>query len=137
MKNNTEIIGAELENVPNKADVIWITRGIMDVLRSEVSRVWSWGADEFCAVVYDKKPALRFTVEGFLFTGRVVVALNEGADLYEVYCLDNTGNIVKSQTDVYCFDLMDVIDRMVEKECDDETYDRQVASWLGETAIYL
>jgi hypothetical protein len=110
-----------------------ISKEIMEVLKFDYARVWSWGASDFCAVVYDNMPALRFTVQGFLFTGKVVVVLNEGADLYEIYCLDEAGNAVKSQTNVFIDELTEVIDRMVEKDSSQEEYVRRADGWLAET----
>ena len=36
----------------------------------------SWGIEEFAAVVYDGKPALRITVHARLFQGDVIICLN-------------------------------------------------------------
>lgn len=111
-----------------------VARGIIATLKYTPTLLMSWGATEFCAQIYEKMPALKFSVNGFLFKGTIVVALNEGADLYEVYCIDNQNNVVKSDDGVYFDELADVIDTMVEKNGSQEEYNSKITSWLNETA---
>lgn len=82
----------------------------------------SWGIEEFAAVVYDGKPALRITVHARLFQGDVIICLN-GADYYEIYLLDEQD--VKCLHDEVCFDeLGELIDRAIESGTDREEYER-------------
>ena len=80
------------------------------------NKVWSWGFKN--AIAYNDKSkltyALRFTVNGMLFKGHVYIVLN-GGDLYDIYYCSNRGNIKMIDTDIFCEDLTDVIDRKVER----------------------
>ncbi len=49
--------------------------------------VLSWGVEKFIATIFREMPALKFRVNGRLFKGFVVVALN-GSDYYEIYLMD-------------------------------------------------
>lgn len=49
--------------------------------------VLSWGVEKFIATIFNEMPALKFRVNGRLFKGFVVVALN-GSDYYEIYLMD-------------------------------------------------
>ena len=111
-----------------------VARSTMAVLKMSLTYLMSWGAIKFRGEVYKNMPALRFSVNGFLFAGDVVVALNEGADLYEVYCLDSDNAIVKSREGIYFDELVNSIDTMVEKEGDDIQYGEQIVNWLNKTA---
>ncbi len=65
----------------------------------------------------------------------MVVALNRAADLYEVYCLDEAGKVVSSQDEV-CFDeLVDVIDRLDEKNVPDADYEHKTRQRLEENPL--
>lgn len=97
---------------------------------------WSWGISKRTAAVFRKMPALKITVNGFVHKGDVVIALNEGADLYEVYMLDGNGIVSKSFTDVYADMLIGILDREIETgTMSDEEYKKNVEEWLEETEI--
>lgn len=82
----------------------------------------SWGIEEFAAVLFEDKPALRIAVHARLFQGYVVICLN-AADYYEVFLLN--GQDVKRLHDEVCFDeLGEVIDRAIESGADKEEYER-------------
>ncbi|MFR9542446.1 MAG: hypothetical protein SNG27_08715 [Rikenellaceae bacterium] len=83
--------------------------------------IWSWGAEKYRNIAYNDMPALRFNVNGYLHKGDVIVALNEGADAFEVFCLDDSDKVIKSKDDVYFDELVGVIDKFVEN---DGQYDR-------------
>ena len=51
---------------------------------TEISVLMSWGIEKFIATEYKDMPALKFKVNGRLFTGIVLIALN-GSDYYEIY----------------------------------------------------
>lgn len=81
----------------------------------------SWGMGQFYATVHKDMPALRFSVNGRLFQGDVLIALN-GSDYYEVYLQDGTS--VECANPEVCFDeLGGVIDRAVESGTDKAGYD--------------
>lgn len=83
----------------------------------------SWGIEKFFGTVYNNMPALVVKVNGRIFTGNVVLAYNEGADLYEIYLLDCSG--AKCITDgCYCDQLGEIIDEHIERGKDIEEYHR-------------
>lgn len=97
---------------------------------------WSWGISKRTAAVFRKMPALKITVNGFVHKGDVVIALNEGADLYEVYMLDGNGIVNKSFTDVYADMLIGILDREIETgTMSEDEYKKNVEEWLEETEI--
>lgn len=70
-------------------------------------------------------PCLILDVSGLIHTGRVVVALNEGADVYEVALYDVRGNRVGDWVgDVTCDMLGSLLDSLIErpKGMTDEDY---------------
>jgi hypothetical protein len=108
---------------------------ILSVIRSGGPVIWSWGPEGFKATVYNGMAALRFSVNGFLHRGDVVAALNGGADMFEVYCLDGDDNVVSRRDDVCLDELVGVIDTLVEKDCPDEEYDIKRRGWLAGKSI--
>jgi hypothetical protein len=92
---------------------------IRSIIDSDIPVSWSWGPDNFRATTFRGMAALRFSVNGAIHKGDVVVAYNRGSDMFEVYCLDGNETAVSSNDDV-CFDeLVEAIDRLVEKEGSD------------------
>lgn len=89
---------------------------------TKIPLLMSWGIEEFAAIVYDGKPALRIAVHARLFQGDVVICLN-GADYYEIYLLNQQD--VKCLHDEVCFDeLGKLIDRAIESGTDRGEYER-------------
>ena len=73
----------------------------------------SWGVSGMYATVFKDMPALMLKVNGRLFKGIVVIALN-GNDYYEVYL--NNENETRLVSDEVCFDeLGELIDRHIER----------------------
>lgn len=108
-----------------------ITSDIMNVLKCAPEQLMSWGANRFKATVYRDMAALQFRVQGFIHKGVVIVAYNEGHDLYEVYCLGSKQQVVSTREHIY-FDLLSkTIDEMVEKDCSDELYNAKIGEWLN------
>lgn len=73
-------------------------------------------------------PCVILKVSGLIHTGLVVIALNEGADTYEVQLRDNDGNVVGDwRTDVYCDELGALIDSLIERPdgMSDDDYERE------------
>jgi hypothetical protein len=108
---------------------------ILTVLRSGGPVMWSWGAKNFRAAVYEGMAALRFSVSGFVHVGDVAVALNKGADVFEVYCLDCNDTVVSSRDGVYLDELVGTVDGLVEKEGSDAEYDKKRRQWLAENPL--
>ena len=95
-----------------------IAREIWSVLRTAPSIIMSWGLDP--DTVKPIEYGIEFHVQGFKHTGLVQIKLNEGADLYEVYLYDDSGELKESHTDIYVDQLIDTIDRAVEYTADYE-----------------
>lgn len=84
--------------------------------------VLSWGVEKFIATVFKEMPALKFGVNGRLFKGFVVVALN-GSDYYEVYLVNYQET--KCITDRAFFDEVgEVIDESIESGTDKAEYEQ-------------
>lgn len=103
-------------------------------VRSVVNTIWnqlvattspdvigSWGLSALSATQIVKKvygsdltmAALILTVNGFLFQGRVFVALDEGSDYYRIY-FQNEDNLEEQQADVAFDELGSILDSLIE-----------------------
>ena len=81
---------------------------ILQILRSQLMVVLSWGFNSPTSLPYDK--VLAFRVDAFKFQGEMKVIYNDGADLFEVHL--SNGHI---EEDVYADCLVQVIDGLVER----------------------
>ena len=81
---------------------------ILQILRSQLMVVFSWGFNSPTSLPCDK--GLAFRVDGFMFQGEVKVIYNDGADLFEVHL--SNGHV---EEDVYADCLVQVIDGLVER----------------------
>ena len=88
---------------------------IMDILKTQLMVVWSWGFHNPIAI----KNGLRFRVQGYKFRGIVEVVYNEGKDLFDVSFI-KTNKVVMQIEGVYFDMLVEVIDCHVEKTADYE-----------------
>jgi hypothetical protein len=79
-----------------------------------INTIMSWGVSEFIATSFKDMPTLMFHVSGRLFKGFVMVTLNEGADYYEIYLMNEDG-IRCIAEDVSFEDFGDLIDVAVER----------------------
>ena len=104
-----------------------MARYILSILRTQVSVVFSWGFH--CPQAL--RQGLLFAVQGFLFTGLVKVVYDEGTDTFTVQCVEPDGTIKKERTEVYCDNLVEVIDELVER-CPD--YKERVRAEYGITS---
>jgi hypothetical protein len=111
------------------------TQYILSIIRSGGPVVWSWGPEGFKATTYKGMAALRFSVNGFIHKGNVVAALNGGSDMFEVYCLACNGEVTGSQKEVCLDELIEVIDRLVEKGDSEEEYEDKHREWLAENPL--
>lgn len=82
----------------------------------------SWGLRDMTATVYRNLPALKFHVDGRLFSGNVIICLN-GSDYYEVYLVSHTGARCIGD-EVFFDELGEIIDRYIERGEDNEEYSR-------------
>jgi hypothetical protein len=95
--------------------------------------IWSWGIAEQRAMTYRNMPSLGFSVNGYKHKGWVIISLNEGKDLYNIYLLDKLQQVTETIEDVFCEDL-EILDSLIETgEMSKEEYTEEVNS----TIIYL
>ena len=64
-------------------------------------------------MTYRNMPSLGIRVNGYQHKGWVIVALNEGKDLYNIYLLDKLMNVKQTIEDVYVEDL-EILDTLIE-----------------------
>lgn len=77
--------------------------------------VWSWGAHAWKLFeTVNKNQALLFKVQGHHHKGYVMIVVN-GADLFDVYLFTNGGEMKEKLEDIHVEDLIDRIDRKVER----------------------
>lgn len=86
---------------------------IMQILKSQLMKMWSWGFNNPIALANNK--GIKFNVNGFKHKGWVEVVYDEGADLFNINLLNDSNNVVKQINGVYLDNLVDVIDNAVEK----------------------
>lgn len=75
----------------------------------------SWAMQRPTATHYQDAPALCFEVNALQHTGRVIVSLDEGRDLYDVRTLSEEGDTIEERRGIFCDDLAAQIDEMVER----------------------
>ena len=92
-------------------DLTIVTEIRRQIISGGAIKVMSWGTNSYAAL---DKYTLRFKVQGRLHKGFVTVALTVMDD-YNVKLLDELGKTVKTVQHVYCDNLTDVIDGMVER----------------------
>ena len=94
-------------------EVNWKKYAPFDTMQELVSlmnqniKVWSWGCEMFT----------NCKVNGHLFTGWIYLGVN-GKDLFDIYFVNASNIILDVIEDVYVEDLIDTIDRKVEKIAD-------------------
>ena len=97
---------------------IEIGQYILTILSSQMNVFMSWGVDP--ETMRPCKCGMQFHVQGFKHTGLVRITLNEGADLFEVTLLSNSGEVVKTMDSVFLDTLISTVDEAVEKTDDYE-----------------
>ena len=114
-------------------EIMEAARYVQEIFQTQWRVVFSWGYSRPTALQFRNMKALRFHVNGFLHKGFVVVALNEGTDLFEVYKLDENRNVLPGEeTEVYFDMLVDTIDRMVETQnANSLQYQKQAEAYLA------
>lgn len=100
-------------------DNVKIADYIFSILKYQPTILMSWGF-QYPEVV---KLGLRFRVNGFLHKGIVEILYNEGADLFDVYLINEDGTLKELIDGVYFDQLVDTIDDHVEMV---ENYNQRV-----------
>lgn len=95
---------------------------ILTIFKSKLEIVASWGLDP--KTLKAIKYGIEFHVQGFKHTGLVQVTLNEGADLFEVCLISDSGETTERHDSIFLDELVSVIDDAVEKTDD---YEKRVS----------
>ncbi len=95
---------------------------ILSILKMSIGIVASWGLDP--KSIKPIKTGIEFHVQGFKHTGMVQVKQNEGADLFEVSLITDSGKMTKTQDSIYLDNLISTIDELVEKT---EDYEKRIS----------
>ncbi|MCL2289582.1 MAG: hypothetical protein FWC34_02595 [Bacteroidetes bacterium] len=78
-----------------------------------INVLWSWGISMQKAMIYRNMPSLGLGVNGYKHKGWVIISLNEGADLYNIYLLNESQMVTQVIEDVFCEDL-EILDSLIE-----------------------
>ena len=84
---------------------------IISIFRCYLPIILSWGFHNPVAI----ENGLRFSVQGYLHTGKVEVLYDEGYDLFKVRLLNPDGSTKREEDGIYLDCLVDVIDGLVER----------------------
>lgn len=108
-------------NIGSMTDREQRARRIASVILSQIKAgsaahiLQSWGMEKPAAIIMGDVCGLVFHVRGLIHTGRVIVALDEGRDLYDIILQDDHGHEVQRIAGVYCDELAARIDAAVER----------------------
>jgi len=84
---------------------------IYSILISQPTILMSWGF-HFPVVI---RLGLRFRVNGFKHQGWIEVRYNEGADLFDIYLINEDETLKDTLVGIYFDELVDTIDEYVER----------------------
>lgn len=105
---------------------------IANILISSSYIIGSWGAIGIRATEFRNMNGLTFMVNGFIHKGIVNIVYNAGGDYFEVFTMNEKAEVKDHVKDVYFDELVDVVDRLVEKgDSTDEEYRNRVENWLN------
>ena len=91
-----------------------------------INVLWSWGIAEQRAMMYNNMASLGIRVNGYIHKGWVIISLNEGRDLYNIYLLDKKQNVTQTFEDVYAEDL-EILDSLIETgEMSEQEYKEKI-----------
>ena len=102
---------------------------IMRILSCKPNVVMSWGVCKFRALQGDE--GVMFHVQGFKFNGWVKCVYDLGADLFNIFYIDNKGETQKIQKGIYFDELVDTIDCEVEKVANYNQRVKELYSWIN------
>ena len=98
----------------------------------------SWGIEALKSKWYDGMLSLSFQVNGFKYKGEVILAYDEGADLYQLILPgDNHPRNLKRIKDLYFDQVVEAIDNYIEKGCSDDEYGKKVTGWLESEGVVV
>ena len=109
----------ENNNIEIAEEDVKLADYIYSILKFQPTILLSWGIQRPVVI----KLGLRFRVNGFLHKGIVEILYNEGADLFDVYLINEDGSLKVLIEGVYFDQLVDTIDDHVEMV---ENYNQRV-----------
>ncbi len=109
----------ENNNIEIAEEDVKLADYIYSILKFQPTILLSWGIQRPVVI----KLGLRFRVNGFLHKGIVEILYNEGADLFDVYLINEDGTLKELIDGVYFDQLVDTIDDHVEMV---ENYNQRV-----------
>ena len=109
----------ENNNIEIAEEDVKLADYIYSILKFQPTILLSWGIQRPVVI----KLGLRFRVNGFLHKGIVEIRYNEGADLFDVYLINEDGSLKVLIEGVYFDQLVDTIDDHVEMV---ENYNQRV-----------
>jgi len=96
-----------------------MSKYIYRILLTQPTILMSWGFHSPIVI----KQGLKFSVNGFILQGKVQITYNEGADLFDLTFYTEENQIRNTLSGVYIDELVDTIDRQVERV---ENYNERV-----------
>lgn len=84
---------------------------IYGILRNQIHILFSWGFSDTQVI----KNGIKFHVQGFLLKGYVSIVYNHGNDYFDVSFQKDDSKEIETITNISFDQLVDVIDRKVEK----------------------
>jgi hypothetical protein len=90
---------------------------ILTIIASGKAIPLSWGISSPSTIIYEKMASLKFKVQGYLYTGDVIVSYNVGDDAFEVFTFKN-GEVRDHLELVYLNELVKKIDIIIETKND-------------------
>lgn len=100
-------------NVEVTDKVLTIQRQLM--WNVDIATFFSWGVNKMKILLFKNMPTLGINVSGLQHKGWVYISLNEGLDLYEINLLTSNYRVLKTIEEVYCDQLAQVVDELVER----------------------
>ena len=100
-------------NVELTDKVLTIQRQLM--WNVDIATFFSWGVNKMKILLFRDMPTLVINVSGLQHKGWVYISLNEGLDLYEITLLTSNYRVLKTIEEVYCDQLAQIVDELVER----------------------
>jgi len=100
-------------NVELTDKVLTIQRQLM--WNVDTATFFSWGVNKMKILLFRDMPTLGINVSGLQHKGWVYISLNEGLDLYEITLLTSNYRVLKTIEEVYCDQLAQIVDELVER----------------------
>ena len=100
-------------NIELTDKVLTIQRQLMWTV--DIATFFSWGVNKMKILLFRDMPTLGINVSGLQHKGWVYISLNEGLDLYEITLLTSNYRVLKTIDEVYCDQLAQIVDELVER----------------------